>query len=342
MNYSIHTIELRREYRTHIEFNKFLSHLYAMSRGRFSIFQLEDNVWHAEIFKGKGIRVVLKKTLIGGYLKFIVSLNDLLGADDKLSLIDPQHIQEALNSADTMLTGEFGEEFSINNLELSRVDYCINVNVESSENVRAYIKQLYRCDTRKGYKVIGLECPDFDTTKGYTARNDIAGTEISFYDKQKQLEQRQYEDSERASGILRIELRLTKSKAVKEHTEGCINNHERIVYCIGNSRREILAVVRQLIPDGDYYTMKKARAMVRKSVKNQKLRERMLEMLKLTKKLGSIRLAKKELRNKDPKIKHEYFNMMMEEFEMLNLNVVTMDKDNKVIKLPSLFYYLEK
>ena len=241
-----------------------------------------------------------------------------------------------------MLTGEFGEDFAINNLELSRVDYCINVNVESSENVRAYINQLYRCDMKKGYKVIGLECPDFDSTKGYTARNDTVGTEISFYDKQKQLEQRQYVDSERASGILRIELRLTKIKAVKEHTEGCINNHERIAYCIGNSRREILAVVRQLIPDGDYYTMKKARAIIKKSVKNQKLRERMLEMLKLTKKLGSIRLAKKEHCDKDPKIKHEYFNMMMEEFEMLNLNVVTLDKDNKVIKLPSLFYYLEK
>lgn len=341
MNYSIHTIELRREYRTHIEFNKLLSRLYAMSRGRFSIFQLEDNVWHAEIFKGKGIRVVLKTTLIGGYLKFIISLNDLLGTDDKLSLIDPQHIQEALNSADTMLTGEFGEDFAINNLELSRVDYCINVNVESSENVRAYIKQLYRCDMKKGYKVIGLECPDFDSTKGYTARNDIAGTEISFYDKQKQLEQRQYEDSERASGILRIELRLTKSKAVKEHTEGCINNHERIVYCIGNSRREILEVIRQLIPDGDYYTMKEARAMVRKSVKNQKLRERMLEMLKLTKKLGSIRLAKKEIRDKDPKIKHEYFNMMMEEFENIGVNPVVLDKKMGVSTLPSLFRYLQ-
>lgn len=340
MNYSIHTIELRREYRTRIEINQMLSRLYSMSRGRFSIFQPEDNVWHAEMFKGKGIRVVIKKTKLSGYLKFIISLNDLLGTDDKLSLIDPLHIQEALNTADAMLTGEFGEAFSINNLELSRVDYCINVNVESSENVRAYINLLYRCDMRKGYKVIGLECPDFDTTKGYTARNDIAGTEISFYDKQKQLEQRKYEDWERASGILRIELRLTKSKAVKEHTEGCINNHERIAYCIGNSHREILAVVRQLIPDGDYYTMKEARAIVKKSVKSQKLRERMLEMLKLTKKLGSIRLAKKELRNKDSKIKHEYFNMMMEEFENIGVNPVVLDKKSGVSTLTGLYTFL--
>lgn len=340
MNYSIHTIELRREYRTHIEFNKLLSHLYAMSRGRFSIFQSEDNVWHAEMFKGKGIRVVLKKTKLGGYLKFIISLNDLLGTDDKLSLIEPQHIQEALNSADAMLTGEFGEDFAINNLELSRVDYRINVNVGSSENVRAYINLLYRCDKRKGYKVIGLECPDFDSTKGYTARNDIAGTEISFYDKQKQLEQRKYEESERASGILRIELRLTKIKAVKEHTKGCINNHERIIYCIGNSRREILGVVRQLIPDGDYYTMKKAREILEKSVKSQKLQDRMIEMLKLTKRLGSIRLAKKELRNIDSKIKHEYFNMMMEEFENIGVNPVVLDKKSVVSTLPGLFTFL--
>ena len=321
MNYSIHTVGLRKEFKTHIEFDKMLKRLYSM-------------------FKGRGIRIIMRRTKIGGYFIVIISLNDLLGNDDKLSLIDPMYLQKSISTADEMLTAELGDEYSINHLELSRVDYCINVDVGSSENVSAYIMQLYQSNMKKGYKIIGLENPDFDSRKGFTARNHTAGTEISFYDKQKQLEQRKYECSEQAAGILRIELRLSRRKTVLEHTPGCSDNKERIEYCMCRSREEILTIVRQLVPDGDYYTMKKAQKIITKSVADKKLRERMTEMLRLTKKCCSIRLAKKELFIAYPKMKHEYFNMMMGEFEKINLNPVVLSKSMNSSTIVSLYNYL--
>lgn len=340
MNYSIHTVGLRKEFKTHIEFDKMLKRLYSMSKGRFPIFQ-SNNEWYAEMFKGRGIRIIMRRTKIGGYFIVIISLNDLLGNDDKLSLIDPMYLQKSISTADEMLTAELGDEYSINHLELSRVDYCINVDVGSSANVSAYIMQLYRSDMKKGYKIIGLENPDFDSNKGFTAKNHTAGTEISFYDKQKQLEQRKYECSEQAAGILRIELRLSRRKTVLEHTPGCSDNKERIEYCMCRSREEILTIVRQLVPDGDYYTMKKAQKIITKSVADKKLRERMITMLQLTKKLGSIRLAKKEMLQAYPKMKHEYFNRMMEEFRGIEVNVITLGKSLNIRRLPSLFRYLQ-
>ena len=310
-----------------------------MSKGRFPIFQ-SNNEWYAEMFKGRGIRIIMRRTKIGGYFIVIISLNDLLGNDDKLSLIDPMYLQKSISTADEMLTAELGDEYSINHLELSRVDYCINVDVGSSENVSAYIMQLYRSNMKKGYKIIGLENPDFDSRKGFTARNHTAGTEISFYDKQKQLEQRKYECSEQAAGILRIELRLSRRKTVLEHTPGCSDNKERIEYCMCRSREEILTIVRQLVPDGDYYTMKKAQKIITKSVADKKLRERMTEMLRITKKCCSIRLAKKELFIAYPKMKHEYFNMMMGEFEKINLNPVVLSKSMNSSTSVSLYNYL--
>ncbi len=339
MNYSIHTVGLRKEFKTHIEFDKMLKRLYSMSKGRFPIFQ-SNNEWYAEMFKGRGIRIIMRRTKIGGYFIVIISLNDLLGNDDKLSLIDPMYLQKSISTADEMLTAELGDEYSINHLELSRVDYCINVDVGSSENVSAYIMQLYQSNMKKGYKIIGLENPDFDSRKGFTARNHTAGTEISFYDKQKQLEQRKYECSEQAAGILRIELRLSRRKTVLEHTPGCSDNKERIEYCMCRSREEILTIVRQLVPDGDYYTMKKAQKIITKSVADKKLRERMTEMLRLTKKCCSIRLAKKELFIAYPKMKHEYFNMMMGEFEKINLNPVVLSKSMNSSTIVSLYNYL--
>ena len=308
MNYSIHTIELRKEFRNHIEFNQMLGYIYKLAKGRYKVYR-KDNDWLIEMFKGKGIRVVMRETKISGYIIFIISLNDLLGTEDKLSLIHPNHLQNALTIADEMLS-VLGAEYSVNSLELSRVDYCINVDVGSSENVRAYIKLLYLSDMKKGYKIIGLDNEAFDSSKGFTARNQNYGMEISFYDKQKQLEQRKYENSETAAGILRIELRLTRSKSVLEHTPGCSDNKQRIEYCIRFSRQEILSIVRQLVSDGNYYTMKKAQKIITKSVTNKKLRERMITMLRLARKYGSIRLAKKEMFKAYPKMKHEYFNMV--------------------------------
>ena len=338
MNYSIHTIELRKEFRNHIEFNQMLGYIYKLAKGRYKVYR-KDNDWLIEMFKGKGIRVVMRETKISGYIIFIISLNDLLGTEDKLSLIHPNHLQNALTIADEMLS-VLGAEYSVNSLELSRVDYCINVDVGSSENVRAYIKLLYLSDMKKGYKIIGLDNEAFDSSKGFTARNQNYGMEISFYDKQKQLEQRKYENSETAAGILRIELRLTRSKSVLEHTPGCSDNKQRIEYCIRFSRQEILSIVRQLVSDGNYYTMKKAQKIITKSVTNKKLRERMITMLRLARKYGSIRLAKKEMFKAYPKMKHEYFNMMMEEFERVGVNPVVLGKEIRCSNIVSLYSYL--
>ena len=41
-----------------------------------------------------------------------------------------------------------------------------------------------------------------------------------------------------------------------------------------------------------------------------------------------------------PKLRHEYYNKMINEFESIGVNVVTLDKDSKVKFLPSLFEYL--
>ena len=339
MNYSIHTIELRKEFRNHIEFNQMLGYIYKLAKGRYKVYR-KDNDWFIEMFKGKGIRVVMRETKISGYIIFIISLNDLMGTEDKLSLIDPNHLQNVLTIADEMLS-VLGAEYSVNSLELSRVDYCINVDVGSGESVSAYIKLLYLSDMKKGYKIIGMDNEAFDSSKGFTARNQNYGMEISFYDKQKQLEQRKYENSETAAGILRIELRLTRPKSVLEHTPGCSDNKQRIEHCIRFSRQEILSIVRQLVPDGDYYTMKKAQKIITKSVINKKLRERMITMLRLARKYGSIRLAKKEMFKAYPKMKHEYFNMMMEEFERIGVNPVILGKEFGICYLISLFQYLQ-
>lgn len=198
---------------------------------------------------------------------------------------------------------------------------------------------MYRSEMKKGYEVLIDDSPDFDSTSSFTVRNKTEGLEVSFYDKKKELAQRDCV-SETAEGTLRVELRILRRKALEKQTPGCNTNRERIAYCMAASREKILAMAHSLFLDADYYPYKKACAKVRTSVRNKKLRSRMLDMLRLTRKKSSVRKAKEKMFELHPKLRHEYYNKMINEFECIGVNVVTLDKDSEVKFLPSLFEYL--
>ena len=193
---------------------------------------------------------------------------------------------------------------------------------------------------KKGYKILSDDSSDFDVNKSYTVRNIDEGLEVSFYDKKKELEQHNCE-AENAEGILRVELRILRRKPLERQTPACSTNRERIASCMQASRSKIVGIAHTLLLDADYYPYKKACDIVKKQVANKKLRKRMMDMLKLTKKEFSVRKAKEKLFELHPKLKHEYYNMMIEKFESIGVNVVTLDKDSEVKFLPSLFRYLK-
>ena len=107
------------------------------------------------------------------------------------------------------------------------------------------------------------------------------------------------------------------------------------------SREKILGMAHSLLLDADYYPYKKACAKVRASVRNKKLRSRMLDMLRLTRKKSSVRKAKEKMFELHPKLRHEYYNKMINEFESIGVNVVTFDEDSGINQLPSLFTFLK-
>lgn len=198
---------------------------------------------------------------------------------------------------------------------------------------------MYRSEMKKGYEVLIDDSQDFDSTGSFTVRNKTEGLEVSFYDKKKELAQRDCV-SEIAEGTLRVELRILRRKALEKQTPGCKTNRERVAYCMAASREKILDMAHSLLLDADYYPYKKSCAKVRASVRNKKLRSRMLDMLRLTRKKSSVRKAKEKMFELHPKLRHEYYNKMINEFESIGVNVVTLDKDSEVKFLPSLFEFL--
>ncbi len=75
-----------------------------------------------------------------------------------------------------MITDFFGEEYALDKLELCRIDFSVNIDVGSRENVKTYIHILnHRAGVPKGYKIKGRKCKEIDLSKGYLADNKNAG-----------------------------------------------------------------------------------------------------------------------------------------------------------------------
>ena len=342
MQYSVHTIELRKKLYNLLDTFEAKNRLYENATGHYKCYpdrQIPgDHI--SEIFKGKGIRVKLRETQYNGYMFFSVSLNDLLGLGDKVELIDPQNLQAALDKADEMLIGEFGEAYSIERLDLTRVDQCVNLDIGSSEYVSEYIKLLNCSQMKKGYKIATSDSPEFEFENSCTFWNKNEWLALSFYDKKKEREQKKCE-VDVADGILRVELRLLNKKVVNQHSADYYSNARKIECFVNSSKNDILDIAHLLLLDADYYTIRKACDIVKESVKKPKRQERMIELLRLARKYSSVRKAKELLMKRHPKLRHDYFDLMMEEFERIGVNVVTLPKGSKFKRLPSLFRYLE-
>lgn len=342
MQYSVHTIELRKKLYNLLDTFDARNRLYEKASGHYKCYRDPevpgDHI--SEIFKGKGIRVRLRETQYNGYMFFSVSLNDLLGLGDKVELIDPQNLQAALERADEMLIGEFGEAYSIERLDLTRVDQCINLDIGSSEYVSEYIKLLNCSQMKKGYKIATSDSPEFEFENGCTFWNKNEWLALSFYDKKKEREQKKCE-ADVADGILRVELRLLNKKVVNLHSAPYYSNARKIECFVNSSKNDILDIARLLLLDADYYTIRKACDIVKKSVKKPKRQERMIELLRLARKYSSVRKAKELLMKRHPKLRHDYYDLMMEDFQRIGVNVVTLPKGSKFKHLPSLFRYLE-
>ena len=336
MNFSLHTVELRKY--VNLKTYSYLRVKYFNKTKDGKPAKEDDCETYSHQFKGQGIVLFLKKEKYRWYLAVTLSLNSILGGRNSIELVRHEDITSAYHEADRKISDRFGEDYSLGLFELWRVDFCVNLRVGSPDDVKEYIRLMYKTQKKKSFKVRGLGNKSIIKSRSFTARKR-SDTEISIYDKREALLDWGYEEAEQAAGILRIEPRLLNKRTVDLYAPDG-DNADRIAHCAKISRNVITNFMEDFCMDADYYKLNEAERLIDERVDSRKMRERMKLMIKCTAELHGIKNAKKILVGSDKAMSHDYYNQMMDEFVRIGVNVVTLAKNREGKYMPSLFRYI--
>ena len=134
-----------------------------------------------------------------------------------------------------------------------------------------------------------------------------------------------------ADGILRAEVRMTKIKAVRAYADE--EDISAQIMTLSEKRRDIfLEIFERIIPYGDFYKKGKAEEMIRREIKDDRLRRRMLRLVALIAEKKSLYLAQKAMDCRN-------VERIMIAFAKINVSPVTISKRHGVKCLRSLYSY---
>ena len=337
MNYSIHTVEFRKYFEHWRDLKSFTDRMFLDAYKNYDMYRV-NKIIHIEIFNGLGIRVYIREEKIKAYIGFIISLNCVKGEYKAIDLIKPNEIDEAIDLANARIRLRFGPGFSLEEMSLCRVDLCVNIDVDSRENVSEYIKLLNKTHSSKAYKLSASPYYGVENEFKATSYN---GSEISIYNKEAGLSSRKNSEAPDAEGILRIEYRIKRKGEINFMTCRYTDSNIGIIkYLANNSEKIIKSIMSKLVLNADYYKPSVLQQALEANVRTNILKRRMLRLWELTSELSSLYLAKQHLKKEDNNVDARYCTLMLKEFEKLNVNVVTLDDDSHLNRLPSLFRYM--
>ena len=340
MIYSIHTLELTLKLDKK-KFQKQLSLAYKKSEKKNRIYGDKD-IHYDKALSSHGIDIEYHGNTYERKIKFIVNPSRVLKGDDlKLWKPNTENISELIELLENNIDDYFDSEYELDNFKLSRVDFTVNVDVGSNDNVTAYIKVLRNIGKVKGFSPkYKKNDKRIDKNASFDLEGNSNGIELSIYDKMTEIKikdekrklQKENSRQQDAKGILRIEVRLKKQKTIRLYTSEKYTS-KQISELSKQSKHVFLDTFVKVVPYGDYYKIKKAEKLIEDNINRRKPREKMIQLLRLIPRKKSLYLAQKELN--DRKIAR-----IMNMFAEINVSPVTISKSIKATHLKSLYSYL--
>jgi hypothetical protein len=281
----------------------------------------------------KGITVIYRDSQYKKKIKLFVNIGRLLNGCE----FDPNKVARKLNKR----IGEYFDfKYKLDDFILSGMRLVTDTNVGSHENVQAYLKVFRRISRVKGFSPVSYEC--FEDVDCFCLDGNSSGVEFMIYDLvgsyRKQLKEgdtgrKRFKGLIKESeGILRTEVRLAKTKAVRVYAGE--KDIFRQIINLSEKRKDIfLEIFVRIIPFGDFYKKGKAEEIIWREIKDARLRRRMLRLVELIPKKKSLYLAQKamECRNMEK---------VVEAFAKINLSPVTIGKRHGVKYLKNVYAYI--
>lgn len=280
----------------------------------------------------KGIRVVYRDSRYKKKVRILV--NAALVVDDV------SDTDKLLRKLDKQIVGYFDHKYGLDDFTLSGVNFVLDINVGSHENVAAYLKVLQRVGKVKGFSPVSYDC--FDDKTSFCLSGNSNDIDFLLYDLERTVvRQLRNADAGRkelqsasghTQGVLRAEVRLAKPKAIRCYTEAT-DISGQIVELMKNSTDGFMDTFARAVPFGGFHKMDTAVEIVRSEVTDSAMRRKMLRLLALVPEKKSLHLAQKAMNCRD-------MDKVMDAFVKINLSPVTISKRHEVKHLDNLYSYL--
>ena len=281
----------------------------------------------------KGIKVIYRASQYKKKVRLLVNTGLLL--DD--GSIDGERLIRKLGKR---IAEYFGCKYHLEDFSLSGMRIIVDIDVGSRENVLAYLKVMQRVGRVKGYSPSSYD--DFGDSANFCLRGNSNGIDFLLYDLEGTVRgqltgaeagRRELKSaSEQTRGILRVEVRLTKPKAIWAYT----NSDDitgQIVGLTKNRTAIFMDTFARVVPFGNFYKKDRATEIIRKGIEDNTMRRKMLRLLVLIPEKKSLHLAQKATGFRD-------IEKIMEAFAKINLSPVTLSKRHNVRCLDSLYSHL--
>ena len=247
--------------------------------------------------------------------------------------------EKLINKLEKQINKYFLAEISLDDFTLSGVTLSTLIDVGTRETVAAYLKVLRRIGKVKGFEPTSFDWLDGD--KGFCLRGKSNGVDFLLYDLEwvvadrlKLIGEKREEIKSATSkykGILQTEVRLTKPKAIRKYT--CSYGiADQITELSEKCQTILMENFVRVIPYGGFYKKDAATEIVKREVKNEVIRRRMLRLLALIPEKKSLYLAQRAMSYRHP-------DNLLVEFAKINLSPIniSMRQDTKFLK--NIYYY---
>lgn len=344
---SIHTFELTMETNAK-NYEHLLSRAFRRAKnhhrvGRSTKYTSSD-VRVDDALAGQGITVEYHNYEFRKMIKLCVNPSKVLGGND-LKLWKPNlyNIESLMDTINDSLDDYFDGDYEINDFSLTRIDFTTNLNV-GKKNVPAYIRLMHKLGKVKNfsskYSKTDYSSGKIDKVASFDLKGKTNGVEFSVYDKEADLKSKGKADkTQKAKGILRVEIRLGTKKSLQQALSiftDCtdLTTEEQFVLLASNSREIFGIWLAKILPYGNFYHLKDAEDIIYASDFNQKRKEKMIQILRLTPKKKSLYQAMKELKIRDS-------NEVLLWFAELNVSPITISRREKADFFKNLYEFLE-
>jgi hypothetical protein len=211
----------------------------------------------------------------------------------------------------------FGSKYTLNDFTLSKMTLLTDINVQSRENVAAYLRVLKKVGKVKSFSPMRIEELD---DRCFCLKGNSNGIEFLVY------------APKHEKTILRTEVRLTKPKTIRLYTDESLAPGQ-VAEIMKNRERVFLDTFLRVVPFGDFHKKERTVEIIRRKVTDRTIRRRMLRLVDLVPEKKSLLLAQKALN-------YRRVDKVMAMFAEIGVSPVTLSKRCEVRELGSLYGFL--